>query len=72
MAKWYYKKMPVITSLLLVGPFAFPLLWKSSEFSLFWKIFLTGALTFLTVYCVIFTWKAYTAVWDDLKKAGLI
>ena len=71
-AKWYYRKTSVMVALLLLGPAAFPLLWKSSEYHRFWKIFLTVAFTLLTGFLIIGTWKTYTSVWDEMKKAGLI
>jgi hypothetical protein len=72
MAQWYYRKITVVIGLLTLGPLAFPLLWKSPEYNLFWKILLTVAFTGLTVYLTAMTWRAFNSVWDELKKLGLI
>jgi hypothetical protein len=72
MIQWYYRKWPVLLALLLLGPLAFPLLWKSAEYTRFWKIFLTAVFAFLTVYFLVLTVITYKAVWNEMKKAGLI
>ena len=53
--KWYHKPIPVILALILMGPFAFPLLWKSDYFNSFWKIVLTLAFTALTFWFIQIT-----------------
>lgn len=49
--KWYYKLWFVIIMLLAVGPFGFPLLWKSSDFSKGMKWALTILFTAITITC---------------------
>ncbi len=70
--KWYYSFASVFSALLFLGPFGFPLLWKSSRFNLFWKIFLTVAITVLTVYLARGTWLAFNMAFDEIKKMGLV
>ena len=49
-SKWYYGVWPVLGALVALGPFGFPLLWKSPHFNLFWKITLTLALSAATLW----------------------
>ena len=63
-AKWYYGIVPVFVALLLMGPFAFPLLWKSQQFNLVWKILLTVLVTVATIWMI----KASVGVTEVLIK----
>lgn len=56
-SKWYYGVPAVLLGLILLGPFAFPILWKSPRFNMAWKIILTAAVTLLTVYMIAGTVK---------------
>jgi hypothetical protein len=40
----------------VLGPFAFPLLWRSRAFSPLWKIILTIVVTGLTIFVFWFIW----------------
>ncbi|MFA6600303.1 MAG: hypothetical protein WC352_03040 [Candidatus Omnitrophota bacterium] len=72
MSKWYFWKSSVFVALILLGPLAFPLLWKSPAYSRFWKIFLTVVFTLLTVYCVVATWAVVASVLAEMKRTGLL
>lgn len=66
--RWFYNPLIVIAALLLMGPFAFPLLWKSPSFSRFWKILLTVAVIVMTVYMLWGTWKIVDYVMAEFKQ----
>ena len=71
--KWYYGIATVLAALFVVlGPLAFPLLWKSPRFNLFWKIFLTVFVSGLTVALVAGSWHTYTSLMDRLRAIGII
>ena len=55
--KWYYSIPSVIFSLILLGPFAFPLLWKSPAFNWFWKILITAVVCVATYFMLAGTVK---------------
>ncbi len=64
--KWYYKLWFIIAMLIAVGPFAFPLLWKSPEFNKLTKwiltilfLGLTAAALWLSVETVKFAVKRF-------------
>jgi hypothetical protein len=59
-------------ALLLLGPFAFPLLWKSPAFNRFWKIALTVVFTALTVYLLWGTGEIIKYVLKEAKQLQLI
>ncbi len=74
-SKWYYGLVPVFLGLILMGPFAFPLLWKSPQFNLFWKVLLT----FLVAAATLWMIKASAGVLGilmaqikQIKEAGLL
>ena len=70
--KWYYGIVAVMSALILLGPFAFPLLWKSPRFNLTWKILLTAVFTAATVYCLAAAWQIVALVLQEFKRAGLM
>lgn len=53
--KWYYSIPFVILELLLFGPFALPVLWKSNKFSSLAKAIITLIVAISTVLGVIYT-----------------
>ena len=69
--KWYLKWWSVIVGLITLGPFAFPLLWKSKDFNLFWKWFLTVAILAVTAALIWSTWKIVQIMLDQFKLLGL-
>ncbi len=65
---WYYKRWSVIGALILLGPFAFPLLWKSPELNLAWKIALTVILPAATIYMIAGTWKIFELLIREIRQ----
>jgi hypothetical protein len=53
---------------LVLGPFAFPLLWRSRQFTLFWKVFLTVLVTGLTVFLLWSAWVVTQQALAPLQK----
>ena len=70
--KWYLKWWSVIAALLILGPFAFPFLWKSKDFNLFWKLAITIVITAITVGLVWSTWAIVQMMIDQFRAAGLM
>ena len=70
--KWYYGWGSVIAALLLTGPLAFPLLWKSPRFTRTGKILLTAAFTALTIYLIVAPTRLLLKTIQDLKQQGLL
>ena len=70
--KWYLKWWTVFVWLATLGPFGLPFLWKSKDFNLFWKWFLTIAILILTVLLTWSTFKLIKILIDEFKQLGLI
>jgi len=70
--KWYYSVPSVIAAVLVLGPLAFPLLWKSPRFSLAWKILITLLTTAAAIFLTAVSWELYRILWRSLKAAGLV
>ena len=69
--RWYHSVPAVIGAILLLGPFAFPLLWKSPRFSLFWKWVVPIVTLILTVALIFGTWKTVEFFIAQMKSLGL-
>ena len=69
---WYLKWWTVIVLLLTIGPFAFPFLWKSNDFNLFWKVALTVIFVALTIALSWGTWATIKIVIQQFKDLGLM
>ena len=70
--RWYFKWWTVFVALIILGPFAFPLLWKSKDFNLFWKFFLTVGFTIITIVMIWGSWKTVEIALKHFKEIGLI
>ena len=69
--KWYLKWWTVLVLLATLGPFGFPFLWKSKDFSLFWKWFWTIAISVLTIMLCWSTWKLVKFIIEEFRSLGL-
>ena len=65
---WYYGIIPIVIAIFLLGPFAFPLLWKSPRFSRSWKIIITLIVMAATVYLIIGTWQLIGFFMQEIKR----
>ena len=70
--KWYFKWWSVVVLLIALGPFAFPFLWKSKDFNLFWKLAITVVITAITVGLIWSTWAIVQLMIDQFRAAGLM
>ena len=66
--KWYLRPMSVITAVLLLGPFALPLIWSSPAFKKIHKIVITILVALLTVWLVIASVKLYSILLERMRK----
>jgi hypothetical protein len=54
---------------LVIGPLAFPLLWRSRQFTMFWKCSLTIVVTSITIFLFWFSWFVTQQQLTPLLKA---
>lgn len=47
--KWYFKKGPLILSLIVIGPLALPLLWANPRYSTTAKVFWSSVILGITI-----------------------
>ena len=66
--KWYFKTISLIVSILLVGPFALPLVWKNKRFSRNTKIIITAIVLILTIWLTVVSFKTLGLVADSYKQ----
>ena len=50
--QWYYKNASIIVAILLVGPFALPLVWKNPQYKLEVKIIVSALVIILTILLI--------------------
>ena len=67
-SKWYYGIWFVILMLLLFGPLAFPVLWKSEKFSRDMKWLLTILVILMTVAALWGSVEIVKLVWKQFKE----
>ncbi len=67
-SKWFHHLWFIIGMLIVVGPFAFPLLWKSPNLSISLKWMLTILFTALTIAMVWFSVITGKAVWKEVES----
>ncbi len=69
-SKWYYSIPAVFLALFVLGPFGFPLLWKSPGFNLFWKMAITAVITGLTIYLCVASWQLIVFLMREIRQAA--
>lgn len=67
--KWYHELWFVIAMLLAIGPFAFPLLWKSPALNTQVKWWITVLFSILTIFAL---WLSFETVKLTLKYVNEI
>ena len=73
--KWHHGFVPVFLALFFMGPLGFPLLWKSPQFNLFWKVLLTFLVLAVTVWMVqasVGVVHVLLAQIKQIQEAGLV
>ena len=69
---WYYRPWMVILLLFFLGPFAFPILFKSPAFHPAVKFFLAVVTVVFTVWALWVSVDTVKAVLARLKEEGLV
>ncbi|MCH8216186.1 MAG: zinc ribbon domain-containing protein [Planctomycetes bacterium] len=68
--KWYHSNGSLVTSLLMVGPFALPLLWINPRYKLTTKIVVSIVVLAVTLYCAKVMVSTYQRVSEQLQMLG--
>ena len=66
--KWYHHIWFVVMMLIVAGPFAFPLLWKSPKLSRGAKWALTLLFTILTLLAIWLSVETFRLIWKHVQE----
>jgi hypothetical protein len=66
--KWYFSTTALVISVLVLGPFAIPLVWKNPKYTLNVKITITAIILILTVALTILLGYSVMAITDRMMK----
>jgi len=66
--KWHLRPAAVITAILLLGPFALPMVWLSPAFKKIHKIVITIIIIFLTVWLAMASVKLYSLLLQRVRE----
>ena len=73
--KWYFATAGVVIALLLVGPFALPLVWRNPRYKPLTKIWVTLLVAAVTVLAIILTLYLpvyyYQHLFNQLESLGM-
>ena len=66
--KWYLKPLAVIIAILIVGPFALPLVWMSPVFKRWQKAIITILLILVTIWLVQVSAAIYRTLLSQMQS----
>jgi hypothetical protein len=69
--KWFHKTPAVVISLLLLGPFALPLVWFNPKYGIATKVIVTIVVIAGTIALGIWTIELYANFLEQLQKMGM-
>ena len=69
--KWYYSTSAIVVSLLVVGPFALPLVWKNPKYTLVTKFIITAVVIVVTIWICYLMGDMYKRLIQQINALGL-
>jgi hypothetical protein len=69
--KWYHKTSAIVLALLLLGPFALPLVWLNPQYKISTKIIVTIIVIVATVLLVYLSAYLYNQMINQINALGL-
>ena len=69
--KWYYSTSMIVISLLVVGPFALPLVWKNPKYTVITKAVITTILIAFTLWLCYLMGNMYQQLIEQINALGL-
>ena len=66
--KWYYNPAVDIIAVLVLGPFALPLVWRSPSFKKWMKVILTAAVVIITILTIKYSIMLYNYFLKDIQE----
>jgi len=69
--KWYYSASFIVIALLVVGPFALPLLWKNPKYKVITKVIITIVVIAVTIWLCYLMGHMYQGLINEVNALGL-
>ena len=69
--KWYYSASAIVISLLVLGPFALPLVWKNPKYKVVTKAIITVVVIGVTIWLCYLMGNMYKRLIDEVNALGL-
>ena len=69
--KWYYSTSAIVFGLLVLGPFALPLVWRNPKYKPITKVIITIVVIVVTIWLCYFTGRMYQELINDINALGL-
>ena len=70
-AKWYYSTSAIVIGLIVLGPFALPLVWRNPKYSVTAKVIITIVVIAVTVWLCYLVGQMYNQVMQQIDALGL-
>ncbi len=69
--KWYYSTSAIVIGLLVVGPFALPLVWKNPKYKVITKVIITIVVIAVTIWLCYLMGHMYQRLIKEVNALGL-
>ena len=69
--KWYYSTSAIVIGLLVVGPFALPLVWKNPKYKMITKVIITIGVIAVTIWLCYLVGHMYQRLIQQIDTLGL-
>jgi hypothetical protein len=69
--KWYYSTSTIVIGLLVVGPFALPLVWKNPKYKVVTKVIITIVVIAVTIWLCHLMGQMYQRLIKEVNALGL-
>ena len=69
--KWYYSTSAIVIGLLVVGPFALPLVWKNPKYKVITKVIITIVVIAFTIWLCYLVGHMYQRLIKQVNALGL-
>ena len=69
--KWYHSTSAIIIGLILIGPFALPLVWKTPKYNPTTKAIITVVVLIVTIYLCYLTGQMYQKLINQINNLGM-
>ena len=69
--KWYYSTSAIVIGLVVIGPFALPLVWKSPKYKVITKVIITIVVIAVTIWLCYLVGHMYQRLIKEVNALGL-